>query len=137
MVSKNITDSMRHDIVSDALNIIKTAEITGKKKCKVPFSNLVRDILIQMQKNKYIGRFEHIDDGKNGYFEVELLGRINDTKAIRPRFYVKVKDFIKWEKRFLPSVNHGLIIVSTSKGVMIHRDAKKLNVGGQLIGYVY
>jgi small subunit ribosomal protein S8 len=43
----------------------------------------------------------------------------------------------KWEKRFLPSRNLGLIILSTNKGVMDHVQAKEEHVGGVLLAYVY
>ena len=128
---------MRHDILSDVFNVIKIAENVGKRECIVPASRVVRDVLKIMQANGYIGTFEYIDDGKGGKFKVKILGKINEAKAIRPRFNVKKNEFIKWEKRFLPSVNDGILIVSTSSGIMTHRDAKKLNIGGLLLGYVY
>ena len=43
----------------------------------------------------------------------------------------------KWEKRFLPSRDLGTVILSTPKGVIDHRQAKELNVGGVVIAYVY
>ena len=46
-----------------------------------------------MQKNKYIGSFEFIDNGRGGEFKVELLGRINNCGVIRPRFYVTKDDY--------------------------------------------
>ena len=43
----------------------------------------------------------------------------------------------KWEKRFLPSRNLGVVILSTPQGVMDHNQAKEENVGGVLLAYVY
>ena len=80
---------------------------------------------------------EFIDDGKSGKFKVELLGKINDAGVIRPRFYLKSDEFIQWEKRFLPSVNVGLLFVTTSKGIIDYRQAKKEGLGGALFGYIY
>jgi len=128
---------MRHDTLADMFAIIKNAEAIGKRSCMVPSSKIIKEILKIMQKNKYIGSFEFIDDGKSGKFRVELVGRINNCGVIRPRFELRKDEFIKWEKRFLPSVNIGLLFLTTSKGIMDHRQAKKEKVGGALLGFVY
>ena len=90
-----------------------------------------------LQKNGYDGEFEFIDDGRSGKFIVQLLGRVNKCGAIRPRYYVKVDDFELWEKRYLPSRDIGILIVSTSQGIFSHHEAKQKHVGGQLLAYVY
>jgi small subunit ribosomal protein S8 len=90
-----------------------------------------------MQLNGYIGEFEFIDDGRLGKFKVQLLGRINKCGAIKPRFPVKVNEFETWEKTYLPSRDVGLMVVSTSKGVIAHKDAEEKNVGGRLLAFVY
>ena len=128
---------MRHDTLSDVLTAIKNAETIGIKECMVPSSKIAKEMLKIMQKNGYIGSFEFIDDGKSGKFKIELLGRINNCGPIRPRFYITKDDFIRWEKRFLPSVNVGILFVTTPKGIMDHRSAKKEGVGGSLLGYIY
>ncbi len=128
---------MRHDILADVFVIIKNAERIGKRGCTVPSSNIVKEILKIMQKNKYIGSFEFVDDGRSGKFKIELTGRINNCGVIRPRFEVKKDEFIQWEKRFLPSVNIGLLFITTPKGVLDHRQAKKENIGGGLLGFIY
>jgi small subunit ribosomal protein S8 len=128
---------MRHDLLADAFSIIKNAEGIGKRNCVVPGSKIVKEILKIMQKNKYIGNFEFIDDGKNGKFRVELLGKINDCGVIRPRFKLKKDEFIMWEKRFLPSVNVGLLFLTSSKGIIDHKQAREKGVGGNLLGYIY
>lgn len=128
---------MKHDLLADMFSVIKNAERIGNGECVVPSSKIIKEILKLMQKNKYIGSFEFIDDGKSGNFRVELLGRINDCGVIRPRFYLKKDEFISWEKRFLPSVNVGLLFVTTSKGIIDHRHAKREGAGGALLGYIY
>lgn len=128
---------MRHDLLADMFSIIKNAEFNGKGECMVPSSKIIRDVMKIMQKNKYIGSFEFIDDGRGGKFRVELLGMINDCSVIKPRFSLRKDEFIKWEKRFLPSVSIGLMFMTTPKGIMDHRQAKKEGVGGSLLGYIY
>ncbi len=128
---------MRHDLISDVFTIIKNAEAVGKKECIVPASKLVKSILKVMQKHEFIGNFEYIDDGKGGKFRIELLGKINECKSIRPRFSVKKEDFIKFEKRFLPSFDIGILILTTDKGIIDNIEAKEKGIGGKLLGYVY
>jgi len=90
-----------------------------------------------MQKAGYIGEFEVIDDGRSGKIRVQLLGRINDCGVIKPRFPVKKNEYTEWEKKYLPGRDIGLLIVSTSKGLMSNIEAKKLGIGGFLIAYVW
>jgi small subunit ribosomal protein S8 len=90
-----------------------------------------------MQLNGYIGEFEFIDDGRSGKFKVQLLGRINRCGAIKPRFPVRIEEFEEWEKKFLPSRDIGILIVSTPKGVVSHKEAKEKRVGGRLLAFVY
>lgn len=128
---------MLQDPVADALVTIKNAERIGKGKCIVKVSKLIGDILKVMQDNGYISNFERMEDGKGGTFKVELMGKIIDVKTIKPRFSVTVDEYEKFEKRFLPARNIGLIVVSTPKGVMDHKKAKELRLGGRLLSYIY
>ena len=90
-----------------------------------------------IQGKGYVGEIEFIDDGRQGKFRVQLFGRINECKAVTPRFKTRVFEMEKWEKRFLPSRNLGVVILSTPMGVMDHNKAKEENVGGVLLAYVY
>ena len=90
-----------------------------------------------MQLNGYIGEFEFIDDGRQGKFKVQLMGRINKCGSVKPRFAVKVTEFESWEKKFLPSRNVGIMVVSTPQGVIAHREAQEKNTGGRLLAFVY
>ena len=90
-----------------------------------------------MQKNKYIGEFEFIDDGIAGKFKIQLLGRINRCGVVSPRYSVGRNGFTRWERQFLPAVGVGILIVSTSQGVMSHNEAFAKGLGGRLVGYVY
>ena len=128
---------MRHDIIADMFSIIKNAERVGKPECMVPASKLIKNVLSVMQKDGYIGRFEFIDDGRGGNFKVELVGKINNCRAIKPRFSVKADEIEKWERRYLPAVGFGTLIISTSKGVMSQKECMKKKIGGKLIGFVY
>lgn len=129
---------MLMDPLSDALSNIKNCESVGKKSCIVkPASKLIGKVLRVMQEHGYIGEFEFIDDGKSGKFRVDLLGRINDCGVIKPRHSVKRDEFEKWERRKLPAEGFGILILSTSSGIMSHEDAKQKGIGGKLLAYVY
>jgi len=128
---------MQHDLLADALSAIKNAERVGKKECVVKANKLIGEVLKVMQKNGYIDAFEFVDDGKSGKFRIELKGRIIDCNVIKPRFSVKVDEFEKWEKRYLPAREFGLLILTTPKGIMSHKEAKKLHTGGKLLAFVY
>lgn len=55
----------------------------------------------------------------------------------KARYSVKVSDFVKFEARFLPAQDFGVLILTTTEGVMTHTDAKEKGVGGKLLAYVY
>ena len=112
---------------------MKNAESVGKLECSVPSSKLVKAILAILQKTGYIGQ---IKEGART-IRVELVGKINALHAIRPRFSVARDGFEKFEKRYLPSRDIGIIIVSTSQGVMTHKEVVEKRIGGRLLAYVY
>ena len=128
---------MRHDLLSDALSAIKNAESVGKKEVIVPFSNMIKEVLSIMQKHGYIGEFEVIEDGRGGKIRIVLLGKINDCNSIRPRFSVKKDEIEKYERRFLPASGFGILVLTTSKGVITHSDAREQGIGGKLLAYIY
>ncbi len=126
-----------NDPLADALSMIKNAEHAGKKECSVKASKLIGNTLKIMKECGYIEEYEFIDDGKSGVFRVKLRGKINNCNAIKPRFPVKRDEFEKWEKRFLPARDFGYLIVTTSRGLMTHHEAKELGIGGRLLAFVY
>lgn len=129
---------MNLDVIANGLTTIYNNEVRRKKECYImPASKLLGNVLRVMQMHGYIGEFEFIDDGRTGKFRVQLLGRINKCGAIRPRFSFKAKDIEKWEKRYLPARDIGILIVTTPYGVMSHIEAKKRGIGGKLLAYVY
>ena len=132
-VSERLTDPL-----AAALSTIMNNELRNKKECVIsPASKLIGHVLRVLQKNGYIGEFEFIDDGRSGKFKVQLFGRINKCGVIKPRYPVKVDSYEMWEKRYLPSRDIGLLIVSTPLGVLTHKEAKSLHTGGRLLAYVY
>ncbi len=126
------------NVLANLFTTMYNNELRNKKECLViPASKLAQEVLRVMQKAKYIGEFEFIDDGITGKLRIQLLGRINKCGVITPRYPVKSDAFYNWERRFLPAVSVGILVVSTSQGVMNHNDAVQKGLGGRLLGYVY
>ena len=126
------------DPLVNALNTIMSHEGRRKTECIItPASGLAGRVLRLIQGKGYVGEIEFIDDGRQGKLRVQLFGRINKCRAVTPRFKTKVSEMEKWEKRYLPSRNLGILILSTPKGVMDHTQAKEENVGGVLLAYMY
>jgi len=128
---------MRHDPLADLFVIIKNTESIGKKTCTAPASKLAHNVLKIMKERGYIGGFKYNEDGRGGTFMVSLIGKINDCNVIKPRFSIKDGEFIKWEKRYLPATDVGILILTTDKGVMDQHMARKKKTGGKLLGFVY
>ena len=129
---------MQHDTLNDAMAVIKNAEKVGKGECIVrPSSKLVGRVLKVMQESGYITQFELVEDGRSGMFKVALAGHINDCGVIRPRYAVKVSELEKYEARYLPAQDFGVLILTTTEGVVTHQNAKKEGVGGKLLAFVY
>ncbi|MEM3947094.1 MAG: 30S ribosomal protein S8, partial [Metallosphaera sp.] len=99
----------------------------------MPSSKLIVNVLRTMQKEGYIGEFEYIDDGRWGKIVVQLLGRINKCGSITPRYSLTYREVISlpdYIRRYLPSKEIGVIILSTPKGVMTHKEAARQRTGG-------
>lgn len=125
------------DVLADTINKIKVYESKGMYECDVPSTKLIRAVLDAMKANNYINGFEEVKDGKFNKIKVSLAKRINDIGVIKPRYAVTLSTIQKFEERYIPSVNFGILIVSTSQGIMTNKEAKQKKLGGRLIAYVY
>jgi small subunit ribosomal protein S8 len=131
-----------NDPIADALNNINNAENVAKNKCVLSHSKLLECILKILKDEQYISNYKIIDRSKFDKNQIKkiivyLSGNINKCKAVKPRFAVKRNDFEKFEKSYLISKDVGYLIVSTTNGLMTHRDAKKQGLGGRLVAYIY
>ena len=129
------------DTLANALAAITNAEMRRKSETIIwPASKLIIRVLRVMQKYGYIGEYEYVDDGRWGKIVVQLLGRINKAGAIKPRLPVSYRDLMRMPhhiRRYLPSRDIGILILSTNQGVMSHREAIEKRIGGILLAYVY
>jgi ribosomal protein S8 len=124
---------MSQDLTSDALNQIMNAKKAEKKEVLIKRSSkfLLR-MLDLMKKDGHID-YEVLD---NKEILVKII-RLNECKAVKPRFFVGVDQIEKYLRRYLPSRNFGKAIISTSKGLLDQHQAYKENMGGSLIAYYY
>jgi small subunit ribosomal protein S8 len=129
---------MSVDPIADAMTHIKNSENAAKRQCSVAQgSKLLAEILRVMKENGYIKGVEWKEDRTGNHAVVALEGHINECRVIKPRYAVKKDEFEKFEKKFLPARDIGILIVSTPKGVVSHKAAKMAGSGGRLLAYVY
>ena len=129
---------MQFDPLNDALTKIFNAEQAGKYNVDLaPASKLLGSVLEIMQTSGYVGEIEKNDDGRGGKYIVQLRGAINHCGVVKPRHSVRRQEFDKWEGRYLPAQDFGLLILTTNSGVMHHKEAKENRIGGKLLAYVY
>jgi small subunit ribosomal protein S8 len=128
----------RLNTIADGMSALKNAADGGKASVIIePAGKLLGAMFRIMQEAGYISGFEYLDDGRGGQFLVQMNGRINRCGAISPRYSIQLSEMEYWETQFLPGKNFGILILSTSKGVMTHEQARQAGVGGELLGYVY
>ena len=128
------------DPIGDMLTRVRNANSVGKETVSMPSSKKLVEIARVMAEEGYITRYEVIDGEPRATLEITLKYGDKTSKTIRGikrvskpglRIYAGVDE--------LPRVLGGLgtAIVSTSKGVMCDRDARKAGVGGEVIAYVW
>lgn len=128
------------DPIADMLTRIRNANTVGHKTVEIPASKIKQSIAGILLEEGYINGFEVIEDDKQGMIKVEMkygpAGEkvINGIKKIsKPglKVYAKACDV----PRVLGGL--GIAIISTSKGVISDKEARKLGVGGEVICYVW
>ncbi|MFQ5474479.1 MAG: 30S ribosomal protein S8 [Candidatus Nanoarchaeia archaeon] len=127
-----------NDPLANAMSKIMNAEKVGKSECVIkPSSKFIKTVLTLLQDEGYLGGFDEMKDSMGDWLVVHLLGKVNKCGAVKPRFAISVDMFERFEKRYLPAKNFGIILVSTSQGLMTHNKAKESKIGGKLIAYCY
>jgi len=127
-----------NDPLANALSTIINNERRNRRECIVqPASKVISTVLRIFQRNGYIGEIELIEDGRSGKLRVQLLGRVNGCRVVKPRHSVRVNEYEYWERRFLPAAGFGTLVVSTPKGLMSHTEAMNQRLGGRLIAYIF
>ena len=129
---------MQQDTLNDALVSLRHADQQGKGKVGLaPTSRLIGEVLRIFREHQYIEDFAFVPGGKGGTYEVTLSRRINSCGVIKPRVSVRGREVERYEARFLPAQDFGILLLSTNQGVMSHAKARELKIGGRLLAYVY
>ena len=128
------------DTIADLLTRIRNANTAKHATVDVPASRVKKDITQILVDEGYVKGFQLIEDGKQGVIRITLKYGDNKSPVItglrrvsKPglRIYSSCADMPKVRKGL------GIAIVSTSKGIVTDKEAKNLNVGGEVICYVY
>ncbi len=129
---------MLNDPLANTLSLILNNEMIGNQECLIkPVSKVVKELLNVMKENKYVGDFKEIEDSRGNYIKLNLIGNINKCGVIKPRYNIKNNQFEKFEIRYLPAKDVGILVVSTSRGIITNKDAKSKKIGGRLLAYCY
>ncbi len=128
------------DTIADMLTRIRNASAAKHESVDIPASNVKKSIAQILLDEGYISAFEVVDDGKQGMIHVTLKYGPHKSQIItgirrvsKPglRIYSNVEDMPKVMKGL------GIAIVSTSKGIMTDKQARKANVGGEVLAFVW
>ena len=128
------------DSIADILTRIRNANTAKHATVDVPASNMKKAIAQILVDEGYIKSYRIIDDGKQGIIRITLKYGENKSQVItglrrvsKPglRIYSSCEDMPKVMKGL------GIAIVSTSKGVMTDKKARELNVGGEVLAFIW
>ena len=128
------------DTIADMLTRIRNANSAKHDTVDIPASKMKTSIAQILLDEGYIKNFTVIEDGKQGVIKVTLKYVDGKTPVItglrrvsKPglRIYSNVEDMPKVMK------GHGIAVVSTSKGIMTDKKARELNVGGEVLAFIW
>ena len=125
------------DRLADSINTIKANERIGRRECSVYSTRLTRAVLDLMQKNGYIEGYEEYTDRYAHMLKVKLSRRINNIGVAKPRYSIGNADIQRYEERYIPSKDFGILVLPTPKGLLTNREARAAGTGGRLIAYMY
>jgi small subunit ribosomal protein S8 len=127
------------DPVADMLTRIRNACAAGHKRVDVPSSRFKTEMARLLRENHYIADYKELADEGRSVLRLYLRYH-NDLPVIRELHRVSTPGLRRYVKcREIPRVKNGLgmAIVSTPKGLMTDRDARRANLGGELVAVVW
>ena len=120
------------DPIADYLTRIRNSQLAGHKVLDIPASN--------MKKNGYIAQYKFVDEGPQGTIKIALKYNLETrTPVIRELIRVSRSGLRKYSHvAGIPRVKNGLgiAILSTSKGLLTDKQAREMNIGGEVICFV-
>lgn len=128
------------DSIADMLTRIRNANSAKHDTVCIPASNIKKAIAQILVDEGYVKSFKVIDDGKQGIIEISLKYGANKSQVLMGLRRVSKPGLrIYTDCENMPKVMKGLgiAILSTPKGVMTDKDARKLHVGGEVLAFVW
>ena len=128
------------DTIADLLTRIRNASSAKHATVDVPASNMKKSIAQILVDEGYVKGFQFIEDGKQGIIRITLKYGENNTPVIsglrrvsKPglRIYTSCEDMPKVLKGL------GVALISTSKGIMTDKKAREMNVGGEVLAFIW
>ena len=128
------------DVIADMLTRIRNANSSKHETVDIPASGVKKAIAEILVEEGYINGYQVIEDGKQGVIRVTLKYGQGKTKVIQGlrrvskpglRIYTSCEDMPKVMKGL------GIAILSTPKGIMTDKDARKANVGGEVLAFIW
>ncbi len=125
------------DRLADTINKIKTNENIGRPTCVVYSTKQIKAFIDILKDEGYIGTYEEFTDRYSKKLRLNLTNKINGIGVVKPHYSMSSGDIRKYEERYIPSKDFGMLVISTSKGLMTNRKARENNIGGRLMAYIY
>ena len=129
-----------NDPIADMLTRIRNALIARHETVTIPASNMKKSIAQILLDEGYVQSVDYIDDGLQGQIKIVLKyaqGKESVIKGLKRISKPGLRVYAKNEE--IPKVLGGLgiAIISTSKGVMADKEARKAGVGGEVLAYIW
>ena len=132
---------MSTDSIADYLTRVRNAIRAGHRVVDIPSSNLKKAITKVLYEKGYIARYKFVEEGPQGFIKIALIyDTISKLPAISGLTRISKPGLRKYSGvEDIPKVINGMgiAIISTSKGVMTDKEARDLNIGGEVLCYVY
>ena len=128
------------DPIADMLTRIRNANVVKHETVDVPASNMKKELARILLEEGFIRGYDVIEDGKQGIIRIQLkYGQTGERVISGLKRISKPGMRVDADKHEVPRVLNGLgiSIISTSKGILTDKQARKENVGGEVICYVW
>ncbi|MDB2364065.1 30S ribosomal protein S8 [Flavobacteriales bacterium] len=129
------------DPIADFLTRVRNAIMAKNKVVEIPASNMKKEITKILLDKGYIANYKFIEEGPQGLIKIALKFNDETKKSAITKLERASKPGLRKysSSAELPRVLNGLgiAIVSTSKGLMTDKEARRENVGGEVLCYVY
>ena len=127
------------DVIADMLTRIRNASNAKHQTVDVPASNMKKAIADILVEEGYVKGYQVVEDGKQGIIRITLkyVGKQKAIQGIRRVSKPGLRVYSNCEDMPRVMNGHGVAIVSTSKGIMTDKKARKENVGGEVLAFVW